>query len=564
MRALSEAQRYRWELPIRRDLFELLASGLTTAVLLLAPSRGDHGWLDRWGRTARKLARRRTLVIVLAALLGPLIRLAILPIAPIPEPAIRDEFVHLLVADTLRHGRLANPPLPLPDFFETIYELQRPTYAAGYPIGTGAFLALGWILTGHPWFGAWISMVLCCGSVTWFQYRWNPPLAACAGGLLFSLFFGIGSYWMNGYWGGAVPAAGGALALGSLPVFLRTWRIRSAGLMAAGWTLIWFSRPFESLLFGILIVAAILVRLARNRRGSATAVVPRRHQSLAALLLLGLVVTADAAGYCYHNLRVTGDPWLHPYQLTQRQYGVPQGFVWQKEVPLPEHLNAEQRRIYFWQRDLFRKAWSPMTQLRNLKSLWAFYVGYPLTIPLLLGLLSWRSRKARVLIAILAASLVWSSLYWHMVPHYLGPVAAGLLALIMRGFVVLSHWRFQPDGRPVGACLAVGLWLAGALAGLHILYPFVLTGRPEPLAPRATVSVKLQATAGMHLVFIHYAAGDNRNITWVYNGAQLDGAKVIWANDLGRERNRELINYLQRRMVWAVATDEGVLKPYVQ
>ena len=161
----------------------------------------------------------------------------------------------------------------------------------------------------------------------------------------------------------------------------------------------------------------------------------------------------------------------------------------------------------------------------------------------------------------------FSNRFIHFLKQEDGPTAveyAVLLALIVRGFVVLSHWRFQPDGRPVGASLAIGLWLAGALAGLHILHPFVLTGRPEPLAPRAAISVKLKATTGMHLVFINYAAGDNRNITWVYNGAQLDGAKVTWANDLGRERNRELINYLPGRMVWAVATDEGVLKPYVQ
>jgi hypothetical protein len=556
------------KLPIRPEFVEL-AAGLAVALVLLAIARSDYGWLGGWGRAARKLARRRTLVIVLAALLGPVIRLALLAVAPVPEPVIHDEFVHLLVADTLRHGRIANPPLPLSDFFETIYVLQRPVYAAGYPIGNGAFLALGWVLTGYPWFGVWIAMVLCCGSVTWFQYRWNPPLAACAGGLLFSLLFGISSGWIDTYWGGAVPAAGGALALGALPDLLRTWRIRSAALVAAGWTLAWFTRPYESVLLGILVAAAVLARLLKNR----TATKPQLARGgggarvLIALLLLGLVGIADAAVSGWHNLRVTGDPWLLPYQLTQRQYGVPQGFVWQKEAPLPERLNPQQKEVYFWQRDLFRQSWSPVNRLLNLKRVWAFYIGYPLTIPLLLGLLGWRSRKARVLIMILAASLVWSSLYWQMVPHYLAPVAAVLLALMMRGFLVLSYWRLPVDARragalPAGACLAIGLWLASALAGLRILHPFLLMGHAAPPAPRAAISLELQATPGTHLVFVRYAAGDSAHTAWVYNGAQLEGAKVIWANDLGPERNRELLHYFPSRMAWTVATDEGILKRY--
>jgi len=502
---------------------------------------------------------------VLAAFLGPLVRLVLLPFSPIPEPVIHDEFVHLLVADTLRHGRFANPPLPLSDFFETIYVVQRPVYAAGYPIGNGAFLALGWILTGHPWFGVWIAMVLCCGSVAWFQFRWNPPLAACAGGLLFSLLFGISSGWINTYWGGALPATGGALALGALPPLLRTWRIRFAALVAAGWILTWFTRPYESLLLGILVTAAILACLLLNRGALRCRFAPvLKQKSGAALLSLGVAVIAAVGVSCYHNWRVTGDPWLHPYQLTQCQYGVPQGFVWQKEIPLPEHLNPQQAELYFWQRDLFRASWSPMNRLMNLKRAWAFYLGYPLTIPLFLGLLGWRSRKTRALIVILAASLLWSSLYWQMVPHYLAPVAAVMLALVMRGFLVLSRWRLQPGGRPVGACLAIGLCLASALAGFRILHPFLLTGRPAPLTPRAAISVELQGTSGKHLVLVQHSSGGGAHVPWVYNGAQLEGAKVVWANDLGIERNRELINYLPGRTVWMVTTGQGVLKPYPQ
>ncbi len=45
-----------------------------------------------------------------------------------PEPMMRDEFNHLPLADTLLHGRLANPPHPFWSHLETIYVLQQPAY----------------------------------------------------------------------------------------------------------------------------------------------------------------------------------------------------------------------------------------------------------------------------------------------------------------------------------------------------------------------------------------------------------------------------------------------------
>src|SRR5580698_6185150 len=37
------------------------------------------------------------------------LRLALVPLLPAPVPSVSDEFSHLLLADTLLHGRVANP-----------------------------------------------------------------------------------------------------------------------------------------------------------------------------------------------------------------------------------------------------------------------------------------------------------------------------------------------------------------------------------------------------------------------------------------------------------------------
>ena len=99
-----------------------------------SPWRGVHGWRP----TPARLAQRPGWSILLLAALPVVLRLLLLPHHPAPVPDIYDEFSHLLVADTLRHFRLANPAHPLHRFFETFFVLQEPTYSSIYPMGQGA------------------------------------------------------------------------------------------------------------------------------------------------------------------------------------------------------------------------------------------------------------------------------------------------------------------------------------------------------------------------------------------------------------------------------------------
>ena len=58
---------------------------------------------------------------------------------------------------------------------------------------------------------------------------------------------------------------------------------------------------------------------------------------------------------------------------------------------------------------------------------------------------------------------------------------------------------------------------------------------------------------GEHLVFVKTPKTDPANLfQWIYNDADIDASRIVWARDMGEERNGELEKYFIGRKVWMV------------
>jgi len=278
--------------------------------------------------------------LIVIALLSLGVRAALLPLLPIPKPHFQDEFSYLLAADTFASGRLTNAPHPMWVHFESEHILQQPTYMSMYPPAQALVLAAGQKLTGHPWFGVWVSVGVMCAAITWMLQGWMPAFCALFGGVLVVLGQGIIGYWMNSYWGGAVAATGGALALGAFPRLKRHQRVRDALLLAIGVALLANSRPYEGLVFCIPIAIALIAWLVGSRSA------PRGRGLLKIVLPISLIFLMTAAGMGYYFWRVTGSAFEMPYEVCRRTYAVAPVFIWQHLRPEPAYHSAHLREFY--------------------------------------------------------------------------------------------------------------------------------------------------------------------------------------------------------------------------
>jgi hypothetical protein len=434
------------------------------------------------------------------------------------------------------------------------------------------------VILGNPWFGILICSALMCAAICWMLQAWLPPAWALLGGILAMLRLGLFSYWVNTYAGGGmITGLGGALVLGALPRLMKTARFRYGIVMAIGMILLGLTRPYEGVLLCLPVAVALGHWALFGKNRPRPAVLLRR----AAAPLLLIVAAVSWLGY--YDYRVFGKPTTLPYTINRATYAVAPYFVWQSLRPEPHYRHAVMREFYteLEVKDYPRvHSWTLFVPISFGKVLVAimFFGGFSLLPPLIMMRRALMDRRIRFLVLCLPVLMAGIAIEIFMIPHYLAPFTAVFYAL---GLQAMRHLRvWTPEGKPVGRTMVrLSITVCFVIAGVRLFaVPLHLETVPWP-APgwsaswrgpghfgvdRAKVQARLEQLPGEQLAIVRYFSDHDPQDEWVYNLADIDGSKVVWAREMDAANNLELMHYYRNRKVWLVEPDAkpAALVPY--
>jgi hypothetical protein len=511
------------------------------------------------------LGRRRGLSVVLVGLLALAASAMVSLLGGTPQPRVHDEFSYLLAADTFARGRLANPAHPLWAHFESIHIIQQPTYASKYPPAQGLMLAAGQAIGGHPIVGVWIATALACAALCWMLLGWLPSWLAMVGSLIAVLHPGIVLRWGQSYWGGALAVIGGALVFGAMRRIVHRPRLRDAVLLGLGLAILANSRPYEGLLAS-LPVAVVLLAWMFGKNGQPLQVSIKRI-----VLPIGTILAVTFAAMGYYNLRVTGDALRMPYMVHEAAYAVAPFFIWQNPRPPPAYRHEVIKNFHLgWELEPYLNRQSIRgfinESVQKVRMLRIFFQGsyrprLALTLPLLL--LPWLLRDRWPRFALLTSAVFLLGLFmvtWHA-EHYSAPIIALVFALALQGMRRLRLLRWS--GWPAGRFL---VWTICIITAASFAFAFVQKLQNKPSGwewERARLLDQLKEDGGRHLMIVRYGPLHSPLNEWVYNEANIDGAKIVWAREMDTEQNRKLLEYFKDRAAWLVEVDHEESPPKV-
>lgn len=461
-------------------------------------------------------------------------------------PMSSDEYGFLLIADTFRHGRLTNPPHPLWKHFENFYILQQPTYTSKYWPAQAVAIASGWITLGHPMHGVRLSGALACIAVFWMLCGWFNRPWALVGTLLAATSFVVFD-WNQTYLGGNVALLAGALCLGALVRLMREPRSRDAVVFGLGMAILSNSRPFEGLVFSLCLGVSLLswvITAGRQRFG-----LPVLAARIA--IPIALVMAADLAWIAFYSAAVTGDPFTVPYTLYIRRYEALPLFLFQS----PLSPSAPTCAMVAYNEAVISQLRSYQTVLgltiedsRRLLTIAVTLIsvgGLPFFV---LGVRSFVRSGQILLPFVITISTVIAFSVFPFEPYYFAHLVPAVLILTIAGI------RSLPPGSFIGL---VGLLLpAGQM--LAILLFVAKQGVVPSVGPNARegVEARLAPLEGRHLVVVKEECSP-ANWGFVYNDADVDASKIVWAKDLGPKANDALLAYYRDRTIWLLEIERG-------
>jgi hypothetical protein len=124
------------------------------------------------------------------------------------------------------------------------------------------------------------------------------------------------------------------------------------------------------------------------------------------------------------------------------------------------------------------------------------------------------------------------------------PVGMTLSRLIVTLCVVLTGVRLGAEPLHLGLPTWPGAWAS----------EWYGSDRRSGTA-RAQIESRLEQISGTQLVIVRYRLDHNPLDEWVYNSADIDSSRVVWARDMDEAENLQLMDYYKDRTAWLVQPD---------
>lgn len=531
---------------------------ITGLLISLLPENSRLRAIERklW-LAARNVGRCRASSLIAIAAISLTIS-AVLSFERPPKPTNMDEFSYLLAADTFAHGRLTNPTPPFWIHFESLHIIMKPTYASKYAPGPGLMLALGQIIW-RPIVGAWISTALACTAIYWMLLVWVPARWAVVGGLI-ALSHPLLLTWGQSFSGASAAACGGALIIASWGRLLKGTSVLDVVLFSLGSTMLAFTRPFEGLVLTALVLVALTGRAVRHR-----------HLVLfikRVLLPITLISLLPLGWLAYYHWRVTGNPLRMPYMVHEATYGIAPTFLFQEVRPEP-HYNFEEIRSFH--RGFELQWYVEQQSARNLP----LYIGYKLALFLVLNsmnlllaiplvaipALKWKRSKIGSALLVLALFITAEMSVSWLNAHYASVVLGLYLLICVTGLRILNLWI--AGNKKVGAgIVSMVLLVSFATLPSRFAHPAALTtGDTQYGYKRDSIAENLKAIGNDHLVFVRYGPNHDIREEWVYNDADIDGSRIVWAREVSPAADQLLLEYYKSRKAWVLEVDTESPEP---
>ena len=141
-------------------------------------------------------------------------------------------------------------------------------------------------------------------------------------------------------------------------------------------------------------------------------------------------------------------------------------------------------------------------------------------------------------------------------------------------------YQCRPGDQPVGR--AITHWIVAIcvlMAGLRLFNQQLRCPVPERpvsiwivnwygpdhfVTERSRVEHQLKQIPGGQLAIVRYSPEHDPLDEWVYNAADIDSSRIIWAQAMNPSNDLELIRYYGQRKAWLIQPDSpaGELVPY--